>query len=223
MLLRGCGSKTIMKNNKDKLLIIGASGQGKVVADIAIKMDKWRDVAFLDDNQNIKSSMGLNVIGKAINALKYIDNYDIFIAIGHNAIRKNFQQRLEENGASIPVLIHPSSIIGYGVNIKPGTVVMAGSVINCCSEIGNGCIINTGVTIDHDSVIDDYVHLSPGVHLAGAVKVGKESWLGIGSAVINNITVSENCIIGAGAIVINNLIEPGTYVGIPARILSKRG
>lgn len=212
-----------MKNDRDKLLIIGASGQGKVVADIAIKMNKWRDIAFLDDDQDIKSSMGLNVIGKSLDALKYIGSHDIFIAIGCNSTRKNFQEILEKNGASIPVLIHPSSIIGYGVNIKPGTAVMGGSVINCCSEIGNGCIINTGVTIDHDCVIDDYVHLSPGVHLAGAVKVGKESWLGIGSAVINNITVSENCIIGAGAIVINNLTEPGTYVGIPARILTKRG
>jgi len=94
---------------------------------------------------------------------------------------------------------------------------MAGAVINCCSTIGKGCIINTGATIDHDNCIGDYVHISPGVHTAGGVKIGNGSWLGIGSVVINNIDIHSGCTIGAGAVVVNNITEKGTYVGVPAR------
>ena len=92
---------------------------------------------------------------------------------------------------------------------------MAGAVINCCTKIGKGCIINTGATIDHDNLIEDYVHISPGVHLAGTVKVGQGSWLGIGSVVSNNINITSGCKVGAGAVVVKDITEPGTYVGVP--------
>ncbi|WP_209121738.1 acetyltransferase [Alkalihalobacillus sp. BA299] len=201
---------------RNKLIIIGASGHGKVAADIATKMNKWSTIAFLDDNSNIKTSLGIEIIGKSADAFKFINDCDLFVAIGNNSIRKKVYEDLESKGASIATLIHPDSIIGQQVEICSGTVVMPGAIINCCTHIGKGCIINTGVTIDHDNIIEDYVHLSPGVHLAGNVIIGKHSWLGVGSAVINNITINNCSIIGAGAVVINNITSSGTYVGVPA-------
>ena len=207
---------------KKKLLIIGASGHGKVVADIAMKMDKWEKIAFLDDNNNIGNTMGIKIIGNTDLAFKYLPECDIFVGIGNNDIRQMFQEKLEAAGASIPVLIHPKAIIGENVQIGKGSVIMAGVVINCCTRIGKGCIINTGSTIDHDNFIDDFVHISPGVHLAGTVKVGKKSWIGIGSSVINNIFITDECLIGAGAVVVNNLMNSGTYIGIPAKEITTR-
>lgn len=204
---------------KDNLLIIGASGHGKVVADIALKMNKWKSISFLDDDENIKSSMGIDVIGKSVDATKYIDNYDIFVAIGNNVTREKIQEKLEAEGASIPILIHPNAVIGEQVKFGVGTVVMAGTIINCCTEIGKGCIINTGSTLDHDNLIEDYVHISPGVHTAGTVKIGKGTWLGIGSRVSNNLNITSGCKVGAGAVVVKDIIEIGTYVGVPARKL----
>ncbi|KRG15759.1 acetyltransferase [Virgibacillus soli] len=201
---------------KKKLLIIGASGHGKVVADIALKMKKWRYIAFLDDNQNIKSSLELDVIGKTVEIHDYIKDYDIFVGIGNNEIRARFHEELEKNGASIATLVHPDSIIGGNVNIASGTVVMAGVIINCGTSIGKGCIINTGSTIDHDNNIGEFVHISPGVHLAGTVKIGNSSWLGIGSIVSNNLSIGNKCKIGAGAVVVKDITEAGTYIGIPA-------
>ncbi|WP_242302222.1 acetyltransferase [Bacillus cereus group sp. BfR-BA-01423] len=206
---------------KKKLLIIGASGHGKVVADIALKMNKWQSIAFLDDNESAKSSMGIEVIGKSADAFNYIDDYDFFVGIGNNSIREKIQGKLEAEGASLPTLIHPSAIIGKQVELATGTVVMAGVVINCCTTIQKGCIINTGSTIDHDNVIEDYVHISPGVHLAGTVKVGRGTWLGIGSVVSNNINIINRCKIGAGAVVVEDLTEPATYVGVPVRKIGK--
>lgn len=202
---------------KNKLLIIGASGHGKVIADIAIKIGRWENIAFLDDDESINSSMGLKVIGKVADAYTYMSDYDLFVAIGNNTTREKLHIKIIMTGASIPNLIHPNAVIGEKVELGLGTVVMAGVTINCCTKIGNGCIINTGATIDHDSVLEDYVHISPGAHLAGTVKVGKGSWLGIGSIVNNNVNIVSNCKVGAGAVVVKDLTEPGTYVGVPAR------
>ena len=202
---------------KDNLLIVGASGHGRVIADIALKMNRWKSIKFLDDDENIKSSMGIEVIGKSMDAFKYINDWNIFVAIGSNSVRQKIQENLEAEGASIPVLIHPDAIIGEQVEIGDGTAVMAGAIINCCTRIGKGCIINTGATVDHDNLIEDYVHISPGVHIAGTVKIGKGTWLGVGSIVSNNVNITSGCIIGAGAVVVKDITEPGTYIGVPAR------
>ncbi|WP_423800055.1 acetyltransferase [Neobacillus sp. SAB-20_R2A] len=207
---------------KNKLLIIGASGHGKVVADIALKMNRWQSVAFLDDDKRIKSSLGLEVIGTSCDVSKNIETSDIFVGIGNNVIREKIQEMLETLGASIPVLIHPNSVIGEQVMLGAGTVVMAGAIINCCTKIGKGCIINTGSTIDHDNLIEDYVHISPGVNSAGNVKIGKGTWLGIGSTVINNVQITEGCKIGAGAVVIKDIKTTDVYVGIPAKTINRK-
>ncbi|MEC3884065.1 acetyltransferase [Halobacillus sp. HZG1] len=208
---------------KNKLLIIGASGHGKVVADVALKMNKWQEISFLDNDKSIESSMGIRVIGTSDNVEEYIKQYDILVGIGDNTIRQKIHKEIEKLGATIPVIVHPDAVIGEKVKFGCGTVVMAGAIVNCCTKIGRACIINTGSTIDHDSFIEDFVHISPGVHIAGTVRVGKGSWLGIGSVVSNNIKLSKGCKIGAGAVVVNNILQPGVYVGIPAKKLVSKG
>lgn len=217
-------NKTDLKDraNKNKLIIIGASGHGRVVADIALKMNKWENIAFLDDDEDIKVSLGLEVIGKSEDAFKHINDTDIFVAIGNNAIREKVQEKLYIKGASIPVLVHPNAVIGEQVELGIGTVIMAGVVINCCTKLGRGCIINTGATLDHDNLIEDYVHISPGVNLAGTVKVGKGSWLGVGSTINNNVNITSDCKVGSGAVVVRDITEPGTYVGVPAIKIKRR-
>ncbi|WP_078431937.1 acetyltransferase [Metabacillus halosaccharovorans] len=202
---------------KKKLLIIGASGHGKVIADIALKMNKWEKIAFIDDNKSIKSLIGIEVIGTTEQIHDYLEDYQIFVGIGNNDTRQKIYEMLNNIGADIPVLIHPNAVVGKQVEIGIGTAIMAGAVINCSTKIGKGCIINTGSTIDHDNYIEDFVHISPGAHLAGTVKVGQGSWLGIGSIISNNVIITNGCMLGAGAVVIKNITEPGVYVGVPVR------
>ncbi|WP_161879558.1 acetyltransferase [Alkalibacterium sp. MB6] len=201
----------------NKLVIIGASGHGKVVADIAIKMNKWQSIAFLDDDESIKTSMGLEVIGKTIDAFTYKDEVDFFVAIGSNATREKIQEKLIDKRLNVVSLIHPSSVIGTDVEIGIGTTVMAGVVVNSSTRIGKGCIINTSASLDHDNVIKDYVHVSPGVRIAGNVEIGKSTWLGIGSVISNNVNICSGCNVGAGAVMVKDITEPGTYVGVPVR------
>lgn len=207
---------------KDKLLIFGASGHGKVSADVALKMSNWNQIEFLDDNENIKSVMGIDIIGRFKDVDKYLDEYDMFVAVGNNTTRGKVLTNIISKGASIATLVHPNSILGSNVVINSGTVIMAGVIINSCSSIGKGCVVNTGATIDHDNIIEDYVHISPGVHLAGTVHICEGTWIGIGGIVSNNIKIcggslSQPIIIGAGATVVRDIDMLGTYVGIPAR------
>ena len=97
--------------NKKKLIIIGAGGHGRVVADIALKTNKWEQIAFLDDDETIKVSMGISVIGKLRDVFEYINESDIFVAIGNNKLREEMQNKLKLSGASIPTLIHPNAVI----------------------------------------------------------------------------------------------------------------
>ena len=199
-----------------RLIILGAGGQGKVVADIA-KLNGYEDIAFLDDNANIKECAGWRVLGP--NSMATEIEGDVFVAIGDNRIRKEITQRYQER--TFPTLVHPSSVIAKGIEIGAGTVVMAGTVINPGARIGDGVIVNTCSSIDHDCVVEDYCHISVGAHLCGTVKIGKGTLIGAGSTVSNNISICSECLIGVGAVVINDIQIPGTYIGIPAMVKRK--
>lgn len=196
------------------LVIIGASGHGKVLADIAEKSG-YENIYFLDDNENIKQCGGFPVIGTCTEIPKI--DADIVIGIGNANIRRQIQERLI--GKNIVTLIHPNAVIGRDVHIGIGTVVMAGAVINPGVVIGECCIINTCASVDHDCKIGNFTHIAVGSHLCGTVVLGNNVWIGAGATVKNNISIYHDCIIGAGAVVIDNVIEPGTYVGVPARKL----
>ncbi len=198
-----------------QLVIIGASGHGKVIADIAVK-NGYTEIVFLDDNKAVKTCGEYSVVGSSDDAMRY-SSCDFIVGIGNAEIRKRIQEKLIEKGLHIVTLIHPKTVIAPGVSLGVGTVVMAGAIINPGSTVGNGCVINTGATIDHDNIIADYVHISVGSHLAGTVSVGACTWIGAGAVVNNNVTICDNCMIGAGAVVVNNLTEADTYIGIPAR------
>ena len=196
------------------LIIIGASGHGKVVADIA-KLCGYENISFLDDNDSIDKCDGYNIVGKTSDYAQF--DCDFFVAIGNQKIRSKIHNQLKNDNKNIVTLIHPSAVVSQNVKIGTGSVVMAGAVINTCASIGEGCIINTCASVDHDNVIGDFVHISVGSHLAGTVTVGDNSWIGIGAVVSNNIDICSNCFIGAGAVVVKNIEEEGTYIGVPAK------
>lgn len=201
-----------MMNNpvSKKLIIIGASGHGKVVADIAEK-NGYTNIVFLDDDENMKYCGKYPVIGNTSDA----PEGDMFVAIGDARLRQKFMKQYKER--QFPVLIHPNAVIASDVIIGDGSVVMAGVVINSGTKIGKGVILNTSSSTDHECVIDDFVHVAVGSHLCGTVNVGSRTWIGAGATVINNINICSDCIIGAGAVVVKDIDQPGLYIGIPAR------
>lgn len=198
----------------NRLIIIGASGHGKVIADIAVKCG-YEDIVFLDDDDRIKFCAGFPVVGKTSETKDMVG--DKIVAIGNAEIRERIQKTLD----GVVTLVHPDAVISRRVRIGSGTVVMAGAVINSDTVIGDGCIINTGATVDHDCKIGDFTHISVGAHVAGTVEIGAKTWIGAGATVNNNVNICGGCMIGAGAVVIKDISEKGTYVGVPVKIMSK--
>lgn len=198
------------------LIIIGASGHGKVVADIA-KRCGYRNIVFLDNNPNLSVSGGYPVLGSE----DIVDELDgnLFVAIGNGQVREKLMKRFQQR--FFPVLIHPNATVAEDVEIQCGTVVMAGVVINPGVKIGRGCIVNTSSSVDHDCVVGDFSHISVGAHLSGTVVVGDRVWTGAGATVSNNVNICSNTIIGAGAVVIHDIEEEGTYIGVPAKRMNK--
>lgn len=198
-----------------KLIIIGCGGHAKVVADIAVKSG-YQIEGFLDDYPSEDTFIGFPVLGKVKDAAIY-NSYNFFIAIGNTKVRREIYCSLIQQNLKLVSLIHPAAVIASDAKIGVGSVVMAGVVVNSEAEIGQGCILNTCSSVDHDCLIEDFAHISVGAHVAGTVKIGKNTWIGAGATVSNNINIVENCMVGAGAVVVKNLTDPGTYVGVPAK------
>ena len=195
-----------------RLAIIGASGHGKVIADIAVK-NRYTEILFFDDNESICECGGYPVVGKCSDVAKL--DVDIIVGIGNASIRKRLQESLK--GANLVTLIHPDAVVADDVSIGIGTVVMAGAVINPGVIIGKGCIINTCSSVDHDCKVGNFVHVAVGSHLCGTANVEDGTWIGAGAIVSNNLSICPGCMIGAGTVVISDIKESGTYIGVPAR------
>lgn len=198
------------------VVIIGAGGHAKVIADIVVSTGD-NLVGFLDDNEELQGKEvyeGYKVMGRISGSSRYSDKYFV-VAVGDNHTRSKIVEGRDD--LKWYTAIHPNAVISRTVKIGEGTVVMAGAIINPDTIIGKHCIINTACSIDHDNKIGDFVHVSPGVNLAGTVSVGDMSWICAGATVINNINIAEDVVVGAGAVVVDNLKKAGVYLGIPAK------
>ncbi len=193
-----------------EVIVIGAGGHGRVVSDI-IKQSGDKVLGFLDD-ADIKK---LPMLGKIRDCVKYKDKY-VIIAIGNNEIRRKIAEQYSM--LNYYTAIHPSAVISPDVKIGEGSCVMPLAVINNAATIGKHSIINTHATIEHDCAIGDFVHISPSATLCGTVCVDNNTQIGAGAVVKNNVCVCDNVVVGAGGAVVRDIVEPGIYVGVPAKI-----
>lgn len=193
------------------IFIYGASGHGKVVADI-IQATGYTLGGWIDDD-------------KTKNCLSWEDfcalhvQADIALGIGSNYIRAIVAKKIKSAGYNLPVLIHPTAVVSPSAILKEGTVIMPLCIINADTQIESGTIVNSGSVIEHDCFIGEYTHISPNNSIAGNVTIGKYTHIGIGASVIQGITIGEESVIGAGATVICNLPDHITAVGVPAKII----
>lgn len=206
------------------LLVLGAGGHGKVVADAALALGRWDRVAFLDDRfPALAVVMGLPVLGRFDDAPAHRAAHpDAVVAIGHCRTRLRALERLAAWGFGLPTLVHPAAWVSPSATLGEGTVVFAQVAINACARLGRGCIANTGSSVDHDAALGDGVHVCPGARVAGEVTVGDATWLGIGCSVIQRVTVGADVTVGAGAAVVRDLPDGVTALGVPARVAKRR-
>ena len=196
------------------LLVIGAGGHGRVVADIA---SKRYAVAFLDDGAG-GEELPWPVLGPLSLLDQVKDDYAAFVVgVGGNAKRLEIAARLEQLGCQLVTVEDESAVVSAHAEVGRGTVIMPQAAINYGAVVGRSCIVNTAATVDHDCRLGDGVHISPGAHLAGSVRVGKRAWIGVGASVKEGVEVGADVVVGAGAAVVDDQPSGAVVKGVPAR------
>jgi sugar O-acyltransferase (sialic acid O-acetyltransferase NeuD family) len=204
------------------LLIVGAGGHAQVVADAAIESGAWEGVAFVDDHE-LEHVLDFSVVG-TLNDLGRLRAHfaAAVIGIGKAQLRLSLLQRCLEIGYALPTVVHPSAFVSRYAKLGVGSVVLAQAAVNTGSRIESGCIVNTGATVDHDCELAEGVHVCPGVHLGGNVRIGARTWIGIGASVKHGIHIGSDVMVGAGAAVVRDIDAGVTAVGVPARMRVSR-
>lgn len=196
------------------IYLIGANGHAKVVLEI-LEIGGYEIGSLYDKNPGIISLLDYKVFPKLPEDFN-ADKDSFIISIGNNLIRKRIANEVSKN---YEIAIHPRANISKRAVISEGTVVMSGVCVNSETRIGSHCIINTNSSIDHDCILDNFVHVSPNAALAGNVFVGEGTHIGIGASVIQGIKIGKWATIGAGAVIINDVPDFAVVVGAPGRII----
>lgn len=202
----------------NKLILVGYSGHGFVVAEAAIvsnlPLKYYSELNELDINH-----FELEYLGFEGDQLfeGWNTNCDFILGIGDNTVRCKVAQLIKNKNKNILNVIHPLASIGLKVTIGEGNFIAKNVVINPLARIGNYCILNTGCIIEHECVIGNGVHVAPGVVLAGNVSVGENTFIGANSVVKQGVRIGKNVIIGAGTVVISDVLDNKKIAGNPAR------
>lgn len=203
-----------------KVIVYGAGGHGKVVADILIAGGEHQVAGFVDDNQSLCGSevRGLPVLGgqRWLQEKTTNGEFAIALGIGDNRLRRQIAERC--GPVRLLVAVHPAAAVSKAAFLGDGTVVMAGAVVNPDAQVGLGVIINSGAVIEHDVVVGNYAHVSPNAAMGGGSRLGAESHLGLGAVILPGVSVGERAVIGAAAAVIRDIPDDRVALGVPARI-----
>lgn len=207
------------------MLIIGAKGFAKELFEVIYTNNPNEYICFYDDvNPDVPEILYKNyrVLKNMEEAAEEFRKDNRFcLGVGNPEIRKLLAEKFESVGGELVTHISKHANVGhFGVTFKPGVVVCGG--VNITNDIffGKGCLINLNCTIGHDSILEDYVELCPGVHVSGNVKIGANTFVGTGVVILPGITIGSDVRIGAGAVVTTNLPDHVTAIGIPAKIKS---
>ena len=200
----------------------GAGGHAKVVADVARAMG-LHVAGFIDEfsTRHGQDYYGAKILGGEnwLHSAEADRSCEVFVAIGDNSARLRCLNTAIQAGYTVPSFIHPAANVSPTARLEPGTVVMAGAIVQADTVIGIGGIINTGASVDHDGVLGRGVHVAPGARLAGQVSVGDRTLIGVSAAVIPQICIGHDCVVGAGASVVSDVLDGQTVAGVPARVL----
>lgn len=207
----------------NRILIIGAGGHGKVVAEI-LRARGTEPGGFVDADEALWGTqvLGLPVLG-GMNHLEKIARHhglaSAIVAIGDNRVRQEVAREVERAGLKLASAVHPSATISPTVRLGRGVVVCMGAAICVQAQVGDLAIINTNATVDHECEIGPAAHICPNASLAGRVMVAQGAFVGIGSSVIQCRSIGEWATVGAGAVVTRDIPAHSTAVGVPARVI----
>lgn len=209
---------------RDKSIMIGAGGHAKCLIDILLRQDEYELVGIIGrEDEQIDELLGFPVFkGDA-----YLQEFwnqgvrNISIGIGgyrNNSNRKNIYLKLKALGFQLINLVDPTAVIAKGVTLGDGVVIFPGVFTNPDVRIGSNVVIYHGSAICHDSVVNDHVLISAGVTIGASCSIGEGTLFALGSTTVSGIRIGADILVAAGAVVTCDILEPGTYLGIPAKL-----
>jgi sugar O-acyltransferase (sialic acid O-acetyltransferase NeuD family) len=208
-----------------QVVIIGAGGHGREVADILRARAETDVIGFVDDNREIHGNDvdGLRVLGDW-SWFEGLDRSEIAVvcAVGSPEWCRRLTGRAESLGLSFTNAISPLAHISSFARLGDGVTVFPHAVINTGAVVESYSILNIGATVSHDTKIGRYSNINPGAHLAGNVTVGEGCYIGMGANVIQGRSIGAWSVVGAGAVVTRDIPPRVTAVGVPAKIVKMR-
>ncbi len=202
-----------------KFVIIGSGNHARVIASELLKKKKF--LGFVDNKKTkISEQFKKYYLGNIeFFKLKKSSQYQVIIGIGRGDLRSKIVKKINRKKIKINwgIFISDKALVMPNVKIGEGSVVLKGCIINNNCELGKHCHLNTRTILDHDNILSDYTGTGPGVITGGNVKVGFESFIGIGSIIKNNIKIDTQTVIGSGSVVVKNTKKKSIYFGNPAK------
>jgi sugar O-acyltransferase (sialic acid O-acetyltransferase NeuD family) len=204
----------------EKLILIGAGGYAKSVID-SVDIYNYEITGFLDEFSNSNVHLGYPIIAHSLDELENSKKYVYFIAIGNNARRKIWYDRLKLKKLRMINVVDRSAIVSPHAKLGTGCFIGKFAVVNSNAEVGNDCIINTRALVEHGCCVADHVNLSTNAVINGDVRIGEGSFVGSCSVTIGQLSIGAWSTVGAGAVVIHNVGDNITVAGVPAKILKE--
>ena len=224
--------KGFMQMDKKRIAVYGAGGFGREVAWLAensiVNGKGVEVVCFIDDDESICGSILNDIEVLSLSgAKKKYPHASVVSGIGVPKIRELTMEKARSAGFEFVTLVHSRTEMSKWIEMGAGTVICAGNILTTNITLGKHVQINLDCTIGHDVIMGDYATLAPGVHVSGCVHVGKRAYIGTGAVISNGtqdnpLVIGDDVIVGAGACVTKS-ISYGTWGGVPARLLQKRG
>jgi len=212
------------------LVIVGAGGHAKVLADLIAADGRFRVIGATDPAPKGPAAKmsGMTILGGdgILPRLKKEGVKHAAVGVGSSprtAPRARLRKTLIELGYQTPALAHPRAVVSPGAHVSPGVQIMAGAIVNPGARIGAGCVINTGAIVEHDCELGPDVFLGPGAVIGGEVILGEGAFIGLGAKILPGIAVGAEAVVGAGAVVVEDVRAGAVVTGVPAREKRKRG
>jgi len=203
-----------------QMIIYGGGGHAKAVLEMAETIGAFRIAGIVDDNIAAGTVvLGVNVLGGR-EVLPGLTEQGIRLAangvggIININVRVRLFELLESGGFALPILLHPRATVERSAQVGDGVQVFANAYVGPSSVLWPKCMVNTGAIVSHDCEIGSYTHIAPGALLAGHVRVGERSLVGMG------VTTAIGIVIGSGARIGNGAI---LYADVPDKAIIPAG
>jgi sugar O-acyltransferase (sialic acid O-acetyltransferase NeuD family) len=186
---------------KPRLLIVGAGGHGRSVAEAVLMSAEFDLVGFLDDGAFASGGnvWGFPVLGPATDfAAHAMHASHAVVAIGNNALRQKLCTQLQAAGFELARVVHPRAIVSPRAQLGAGVVVMAGAIVGTEAVLGQGAIVNCGGVVDHHAQVHDFGHLGVNACMAGVSVLGALAWMQAGSAIGFGVQLAAGTVLQPG-------------------------